>query len=204
MAIALTPFRGFCGFLPLPQLLFLLSTIPEMKSLVGTSTLDKLASSLDLGSTEQLDLKELENTAQDSVAKDAKTVEINEAQKFALKEVFEKLMTASEEQVKSTLSSLVQRYTSEPAGTSSAEKSLIPLVLELNEQYPEDVGVLCCFVLNVVELEVGKSVFLGADEPHAYISGGESSSDREWWFGADERLTDIRVNRYRRMYGHFR
>jgi mannose-6-phosphate isomerase len=45
--------------------------------------------------------------------------------------------------------------------------------LMLNEQYPGDIGVLCVFLLNVVELKEGEAAFLGANMPHAYIKGGE-------------------------------
>ena len=85
-------------------------------------------------------------------------------------------MTASEKTVQSTLRGLINRYSSPNAPSTcqtKEERDLIDLVLQLNSQFPDDVGVLCSFILNVVDLEVGKSVFLKADEPHAYISGGE-------------------------------
>ncbi|OQR90156.1 mannose-6-phosphate isomerase [Thraustotheca clavata] len=45
------------------------------------------------------------------------------------------------------------------------------LILRLNEQYPHDIGAFCPYLLNYITLEPGESVFLGANEPHAYISG---------------------------------
>jgi mannose-6-phosphate isomerase len=57
-----------------------------------------------------------------------------------------------------------------------SEKGLVDLALMLNEQYPGDIGVLCVFLLNVVELKEGEAAFLGANMPHAYIKGGESPS----------------------------
>lgn len=45
------------------------------------------------------------------------------------------------------------------------------LVLLLEKQYPADVGVLAAFFLNHVKLNPGEALFLGANEPHAYLSG---------------------------------
>lgn len=42
---------------------------------------------------------------------------------------------------------------------------------QLNEHFPNDVGSLCLFFLNVIELEPGQAIFLPAKEPHAYLSG---------------------------------
>jgi len=45
------------------------------------------------------------------------------------------------------------------------------LVLRLERQYPSDVGVIAAFFLNLVKLNPGEALFLGANEPHAYLSG---------------------------------
>lgn len=45
------------------------------------------------------------------------------------------------------------------------------LVLRLEKQYPTDVGVIATFFLNHVKLAPGEALFLGANEPHAYIFG---------------------------------
>ena len=176
MAIALTPFRGFCGFLPLPQMLLLLSTVPEMRALIGDEPLRQLAATLDLALPASSKVDDELLRLADKSTNGGKVEETSDEQKKALRGVFEVLMKASEEQVKRTLQSLLKRYTEADSSSScatKAEESLVGLVKQLNEQFPDDVGVLCCFILNVVELEVGKSVFLKADEPHAYISGGE-------------------------------
>jgi mannose-6-phosphate isomerase len=161
-----------------------------MRALIGESALERLASTIHVGlpprEGEEGRFRELEGLVRRSQQKsksDEVEVEVeqtNKDQKEALKEVFEILMTAPSTRIQSTLRSLVSRYTStsssDPLSTcqTTSERTLLPLVLELNDQFPDDVGVLCSFILNVVELDVGKSVFLKADEPHAYISGGES------------------------------
>ncbi len=51
---------------------------------------------------------------------------------------------------------------------------LIPeeqLIIRLYSQFGEDVGLLCVYFLNYITLKPYESTFLGANEPHAYISG---------------------------------
>ncbi|KAG5052332.1 hypothetical protein JHK87_004530 [Glycine soja] len=45
------------------------------------------------------------------------------------------------------------------------------LVLWLEKQYPSDVGVIADFFVNHVKLAPDEALFLGANEPHAYICG---------------------------------
>lgn len=45
------------------------------------------------------------------------------------------------------------------------------LVLRLEKQYPADIGVIAAFFLNYVKLNPGEALVLGANEPHAYLSG---------------------------------
>lgn len=45
------------------------------------------------------------------------------------------------------------------------------LVLSLEKQYPEDVGVLSAFFFNYIKLSPGEALYIGANEPHAYLSG---------------------------------
>lgn len=47
------------------------------------------------------------------------------------------------------------------------------LLLRLHSQYPGDIGCFTIYFLNLVRLEPGEAMFLGANEPHAYLHGGE-------------------------------
>lgn len=183
MAIALTHFRGFCGFLPHPTLLLLLTTVPEMRTLIGEDGLRSLAQASDpalpFPDTEENDYDERVRQLE-SLAKEASSSErtgdfkTSEKEKKALRHVFEVLMNSSEEQYTSAVRSLIERYEkNEDSCKTQFEKTLVPLVKELHDQFPEDIGVLCCFILNVVEMDKGAAMFLKANEPHAYISGGK-------------------------------
>jgi mannose-6-phosphate isomerase class I len=52
------------------------------------------------------------------------------------------------------------------------ENDIAQLVLKLNKQFPGDIEIFCPFLLNYFRLDPGQAIFLGAGEPHAYISGG--------------------------------
>lgn len=80
-------------------------------------------------------------------------------------------MTADKSKLKSELAKLVARYKS--GGAKPDEEKVKDLVIRLEEQYPGDVGVFCAFVLNYVQMQPGEAIFLGAGEPHAYVSGGQ-------------------------------
>lgn len=150
MALAITPFKGFCGFRPLSQIAAYLALVPEFADLISDrahTTLVALSSETSLPTAD-------------------------EPRKIALREVFECLMTAPDDEVKENLAALVQRYKVGGTQVQEGEKDLVELVLTLDEQFPSDVGTFCSFLLNVVELQPGEGVFLRANEPHAYISGG--------------------------------
>lgn len=67
----------------------------------------------------------------------------------ALRAAFTALMTADSDKVASAISGLVQRLNQQQAGGRQlSEKEA--LVLRLNQQYPNDVGVLSAFFLNLV------------------------------------------------------
>lgn len=45
------------------------------------------------------------------------------------------------------------------------------LVLRLEKEYPDDVGVIASLFFNYVKLNPGEALYLGPNEPHAYIYG---------------------------------
>lgn len=161
MAIALTPFKAFLNFLPLPSLLLNLLSTPELDTLIPFSLTSQLATSLTLPNTRP------PTSLLFSPTQAAPTDE----QKDLLKQIFGALMNANEGDVKGVINQLLERW--QGGDVRENEQELVELVKTLNEQYPEDVGVLCVFILNVVDLKKGEAAFLGADMPHAYISGGE-------------------------------
>ena len=93
-----------------------------------------------------------------------------------LRELFTSLMTAEESRFVPALVMLVGRYRA--GRVKETENQLVDLVIRLHDQFPGDIGVFCPFVLNYTELEKGEAIFLGAGEPHAYVSGGKNRRQR--------------------------
>jgi mannose-6-phosphate isomerase len=82
------------------------------------------------------------------------------------------VMMAPEHVFKSQLDNLIRRYESTGGGQPVVPDELKELVLRLHSQFPGDIGIFCAFFLNYVKLSPGEAIFLGAGEPHAYVSGG--------------------------------
>ena len=53
------------------------------------------------------------------------------------------------------------------------------LVTRLSRQYPGDVGCFGALLLNRLTLQPGQALFLGPNEPHAYLAGGEMLGEED-------------------------
>lgn len=169
MAIALTPFEGMCGFRPVDDIAKHMTAYPEFAAAVGQPHAQAL---IEVAGGAEADAK------------------------GPLKQCFAGLMTQGAAVVKEQLAALVARveqacqtlprlpfvvWIVSPSVPRlawhlqiSADKQtpLEALLLRLNTQYPGgDVGCFCIFFLNVVNLVPGEALFLGPNEPHAYLFG---------------------------------
>jgi mannose-6-phosphate isomerase len=147
MAVALSKFSGFCGFLPVRTVAEYLSFVPELSALVSPHIAEAFRVAVN------------------------QPHPLTESIQSTLKDVFSALMYAEAAAVKEQVHSLVRRY--QEGKAKEVEFGVKDLALELHKQYPYDVGILCVFLLNVVNLEAGQAMFLQANEPHAYIHGGK-------------------------------
>jgi len=154
MAIALTEFEALCGFKPLDEISAALDQWPELWALVG----DKEAKDF-----------------QDAVKRSDQIEGIKGIKegRLALKTLFRTMMSADALKVKKELDRMVERLNS---GNPSSYEAHSPeaVILRIHSQFPGDVGVFCFFFLNYIVLAPGQAIFLAADEPHAYLSGGRS------------------------------
>lgn len=144
MALALTPFEAFCGFVSAEELKHAVETVPELRSVLGETTSEAL---IEIG----------RSSGEGDVAK------------RTLKEAYTTLMTLPNDVVASTVSNLVTRLVKDKQVRKLTEKE--ELVIRLEKQYPADVGILSIFFLNYLRLAPGEAVCLAANEPHAYLSG---------------------------------
>ncbi|KAH7132313.1 mannose-6-phosphate isomerase-like protein [Dendryphion nanum] len=158
MTIAVTPFDGLCGFRPLAEISHFLRTVPSLRSLVGEE-----------------DAKTFETTVSgQETSSDPSTISAN---KKALQTIFTKVMNTSASALSTASKDLLQAAQTEGAqfagegGPSNGGKELADLVIRLNSQFPDDIGLFVQFFLNYVTLEIGEAMFLKADDIHAYLSG---------------------------------
>ncbi|KAG9450192.1 hypothetical protein H6P81_010157 [Aristolochia fimbriata] len=142
MALAITEFEALCGFVSVEELKSVLTSVPEIVELVG--------------STEEQFFNIKEQDGEDKV-------------KSALQLIFTQLMSTSKDAVSEMVNKMKSRLDVEIKVRELTDKE--KLVLRLEKQYPADVGVLAAFFLNYVHLKPGEALYLDANEPHAYIYG---------------------------------
>ncbi|CCH61222.1 hypothetical protein TBLA_0E01650 [Henningerozyma blattae CBS 6284] len=150
MAIAVTDFEGFCGFKPLDEIADELKRIPEFTNIVGEETSNEFINKIDInakkGSKEDIENKKL------------------------LQAVFSKVMNADDEKIIENSKKLIKRAETSPSDFN--KKDLPELLIRLNKQFPNDIGLFCGgLMLNHCSLKPGEALFLRAKDPHAYING---------------------------------
>ncbi|KAK4508566.1 hypothetical protein PRZ48_002305 [Zasmidium cellare] len=158
MTIAITPFDGLCGFRPLNEIAHFLQHVPTLRQLVGEENASKFEKTI----------KGQETTEDSSKAQENKK---------ALQAAFSGLMQSKPEEIEKAAPELIKQAKSEgtkfagEGGPSNDGKELADLMVRLNDQFPNDIGLFVTFFLNYVKLEVGEAMFLKADDIHAYLSG---------------------------------
>ncbi|KAL4806682.1 mannose-6-phosphate isomerase [Aspergillus unguis] len=162
MTIAITPFEGLCGFRPLAEIVHFLKAVAPLRGLVGGQV--------------AADFEDAVRGSENS--EDSEQTKKNKA---ALRKLFTSLMNSSSENIETAAKELVSAAQSSPDTfaslvnapdtnpTNAAE--LASIIVRLNEQFPNDIGLFVFFFLNFVRLEPGEAMFLKADDIHAYISG---------------------------------
>ncbi|XP_044135803.1 mannose-6-phosphate isomerase isoform X1 [Bufo gargarizans] len=146
MAIALTPFRGLCGFRPISEIVGFLKAIPEFRALIGQEAAQLL-----------------ESSAEDP-SKEAE-------QRKVLQQCFTCMMQSGKKELAEQLNLLVQRVTQQVERAEDVSYCIGDLLLTLHSQFPGDIGCFAIYFLNVVTLQPGEAMYLGANEPHAYLEG---------------------------------
>ncbi|KAI0151520.1 mannose-6-phosphate isomerase [Pestalotiopsis sp. NC0098] len=158
MTIAVTEFEGLCGFRPLGEIAHFLSAVPALRELVGED-----------------DAKSFIGTVRGQEGDDS--CESTTQNKRALQSIFAALMKSSPESVADASKKLVADAEAKGAEfadggvEASSGATLFELVVRLNKQFPDDIGLFVLFFLNYVQMQPGEAMFLKADDIHAYVSG---------------------------------
>ncbi|KAK1603801.1 hypothetical protein QYE76_027474 [Lolium multiflorum] len=143
MAIAVTEFHALFGFAGIEEVKDVIRIVPEVVGLIGRE-----------------DAKKLINFKGYHGGNDVRSL---------LRSAFTKLMASSKEAASEAINKLKCRLNDSSKIRTLTKKE--ELVLSLERQYPEDVGVLAALFFNYVKLSPGEAIYIGANEPHAYLSG---------------------------------
>lgn len=81
-----------------------------------------------------------------------------------LKTCYTKLMKSDDESIRKCIAGLEKKFAKEKSKLAQAFN-------QVQKDFPNDVGSLSLFFLNLMELKAGDSIFLAAKVPHAYLSG---------------------------------
>ncbi|EDW96719.1 mannose-6-phosphate isomerase [Drosophila yakuba] len=84
----------------------------------------------------------------------------------SVKWCYEKLMKTEESVIAKCISEIAKDYQKE-----LKSNDLLEVFTKVNKDFPGDVGVLSLFFLNLIRLQPGQAIYLGANEIHAYLDG---------------------------------
>ncbi|CAA2938399.1 mannose-6-phosphate isomerase 1-like [Olea europaea subsp. europaea] len=143
MALGLTEFEALCGFISPEELKLVVHNVPEIVEVVGSARADQV-----------LHIRQEDG---------------EEKSKEVLRSIFSDLMSAKKVVISEAISKLISRLNVKREVRELTDKE--ELVLRLEKEYPGDVGVLAAFLLNYIKLKSGEALYLGANEPHAYLYG---------------------------------
>jgi mannose-6-phosphate isomerase len=142
IAIALDSLMALAGFKPFSEILQALEAHPELAGFVGQATVSRLRQAQQPTATQERDLVR------------------------TMYSVLMKRSLTRQEALADSINQLASRLHSKDALTEQEQ-----IFLELVPKYPGDVGLFSIFLLNLVHLERGQGVFIGAGIPHAYLKG---------------------------------
>nr|CAD7428583.1 unnamed protein product [Timema monikensis] len=193
LAIAITPFEALCGFRLAREIAEFLKNIPELRVMVGEEIASKFVSSDE--ANQQSALKECFQALMTA------SKPVIESNLIALVTRIASLglicLRANRPVSRLTLSfHIVSNTDAKPEvliGQESAPKPptslkdhkckpqvhlpaagaevLAPLLCRLHSQFPGDVGCFAIYFLNFLALKPGEALYLGPNEPHAYLAG---------------------------------
>lgn len=157
LAIAITPMDAMCSFRTIPQIALYLQTVPELRAVVGEEIAQRFLDSANV-------FKEPATQPYD----------LTDDMRTSLRNLFQSLMNADCDVVKSQLEILLARLPSTitaEAAPTDYWKYLVDQIQTIALAYPGDVGLFAVFLLNVIRLQPGEAIFLAQNEPHAYLFG---------------------------------
>ncbi len=90
---------------------------------------------------------------------------LDEPNELGLRSFFCQLLSMEGEEKYKAITTLLEH------AQEHCDNKIYALILELNKQYPKDIGLFSPLILNVLTLQPGEAMFLEARTPHAYLQG---------------------------------
>lgn len=148
LAICLNGMTALCGFRPVREIEEFLRTRPELPGLTSASG----------------------EIYEGDAAYRAGGDDGSPAARAWMKERYGRLMRSSPHEIQEAVRSLRLRAETlwEESELPETERLFLKLVQRFGERDP---GLFCVYFLNYIELAPGEALFLGPNEPHAYLSG---------------------------------
>lgn len=151
LIVALTPFEALCCFRPLNDIVYFIDQSSAFRSMLG----DKVIESL--------------KAAAKNEEKGGKT---KDDAKKALQDALEAIYAVEKEKLEAAVNEQVKAIDDGKISSKASDLDKVHEVfVRTNKLFPGDVGLWMMYFLNYLQLNPGDALFLGAMEPHAYISG---------------------------------
>jgi mannose-6-phosphate isomerase len=166
LACALTPFEAMCGFRSPTEIAAHVAAVPELRAMVGDARAGALVDAAAALAASTANTGDAPPPAR-----------LDAAFKGALRDAFTAFMSAPADAVATHTAALAARIAAAPPAAEAAADAdgrlLAPeaVVARLLRDFPGDVGVFAPYWLNTLRLRPGEAVFLGANDPHAYLAG---------------------------------
>jgi mannose-6-phosphate isomerase len=158
LTVALTPFEALCGFRPIVDIADDLARVPEFADAAQRFVADAF-----IRAVASPNPSPAEGPPGYAVSSPAAPVSIT-----ALSDLFASIMTRPAEDMCETIDRLVSRL----AKTETSEiTDRDRLLLHLHSEFPGDVGCFGAYLFSHIRLQPGESMFINANEPHAYLKG---------------------------------
>ncbi|CAG9862507.1 unnamed protein product [Phyllotreta striolata] len=110
-----------------------------------------------------------------------------------LREAFRSVVMSNKEQTMNTYNAIQERF--KEVGYEKSRKLLADVIERLNNDFPNDNGILMVYLLNYIKMNPSESIFLGANEVHAYLYGDcveiMASSDNVVRAGLTSKFVDV-------------
>ena len=195
IAVALTPFLGFAGFQPISTIQSLLTTLPEIDSLLRPfeSYRAFIDASAQAGPKELKELVrsvlKLNHKSDSGVLKSVTdAIAVGTGMKGSDNDNLKRDGVDVDKSIEGLLARVQQEGTavfSQSHLTAEQSERLVLALKKMQQYYKGDpASIVAAFMMNLIELKPGEAIYVGADGVHAWLDGRELVECRCMKFGS--------------------